>query len=62
MKTYHVYGTVTAGKYLGTVEAESEEEAIAKGWELETVYVSVCHQCARDISDPEITDISVNES
>lgn len=54
MAKYRVYGIVTAGKYLGEVEADSEEEAINKGVDLDTCYVSVCHQCSRDIGDPQI--------
>jgi len=58
--TYHVYGTVVASKYLGTVEADSEEEAKEKGQELPAMYVSVCHQCAREVEDPEISDVTVS--
>ena len=48
---------VVASKYLGTVEAETEEEAEDKGLELGTCHVSVCHQCAVQVEDPEITEV-----
>jgi hypothetical protein len=48
-----------AGKYLGEVEADSEDEAKEKAWELDTCYVSFCHQCADQAEDPEITEVSV---
>ena len=57
MKKWYVSGTVVAGKFLGEVEAETEKEAIEKGWEL--AHVSVCHQCAAEVQDPEIDDIAV---
>ena len=58
-KKWDCYATITAGKYLGEVEAETEEEAIEKAENLESCYVSVCHQCSSDVSDPNITDITV---
>lgn len=58
MPKYRLYATVTGGKYLGEVEAENEEEAIRKGFEGEEAWVNVCHQCARQISDPEVTEIT----
>jgi hypothetical protein len=59
---FKIYGIVTGSKYIGEVEAESKEEAIEKAWELEELYVSVCHQCVKEIEDPEIRDIQVEES
>jgi hypothetical protein len=59
MARYRVYGTVTASKYLGEVEASSEEEAEKKAWAMDVASVSVCHQCSRDVSDPEISEITV---
>lgn len=60
-KKWDVYGTVTGGKYLGQVEADSEEEALAivesgKGPALD---VSFCHQCAKECENAEITDFTV---
>ncbi len=65
MKTYRVFGTITAGKYLGTVRANNEIEALEKAEndkdiENET-YVSICHQCSNECDDPQITELSVQE-
>lgn len=61
MKTYHVYGKVVATKYLGTVQAESEEEAKEKGVNLETASVFLCHHCSSQCEDPEIYEVEVDE-
>jgi hypothetical protein len=57
MAKWTIYGAVRASKYVGQVEAETEEEAIEKGWKLDTVGCSVCHQCADEIEDPEIEQL-----
>ena len=59
MSKYRAYGVVTGGKYLGEVEADSKEEAISKAGELDTCYVSICHQCSSEIDDPDIHEIQV---
>lgn len=59
MAKYAVYGAVTATKYIGTVEAETEEEAIKLGWKHDNCYVSVCHQCADHVEDPDIQSLIV---
>lgn len=59
MPKWDVYGTVVAGTYVGEVEAETEEEATEKGWALHPG-VSVCYHRAEHVSDPEVTEISVN--
>ena len=59
MKKYRVHGVVTGGKYLGEVEAENEKQAKEKGFDLESNYVSLCHQCAGEVEDPEIHEIIV---
>ena len=61
MPKYSLYGKVFASKYLGEVEAETKEEAIEKGYELDSCFVSVCHQCAKEIEDPEIDEIEAEE-
>lgn len=60
-KTYHVYATVIGGKYIGTVEVENAEEAEELGWDHPNACAVLCHQCAREISDPEIDKIEVEE-
>lgn len=47
-----VTGAVSASTYVGEFEAKTGEEAIEKAWR--RADVSVCHQCARGISDPEV--------
>ena len=59
MARYRAYGVVYGGKYLGTVEADSKEEAINKAQELDSCYVSICHQCADEIDDPQIDRVQV---
>jgi hypothetical protein len=62
MKKYQCYGRVVGSKFLGEVEAGSAAEAIEKAFDLPGAqHISICHQCAREIEDPEITDITVNE-
>ncbi len=61
MTKYHIYGTVTGSKYLGTVEADSTGEAEEKAWEELDCSVSVCYHCANDVVDPEITAVVANE-
>ncbi len=61
MATYHCYGAVVGTKYLGEVEAKSEEEAIEKAFELDTCFVSLCHQCSSETEDPEIQEITVEK-
>jgi hypothetical protein len=58
MPLYRVVGTVTASKYLGEFEADSEEEAIEMALNSEEAYVSMCHQCSSNCEDPEIHEAS----
>lgn len=53
------YGTVKGGKYLGQVEADSEEQAKSAAANLDSCWVSLCHQCSAECEDPEIVEISV---
>lgn len=55
--TYALTAKVVGTKFLGRVEADSPEEAIAKGYELDSCHVSVCFECSREVEDPEITEI-----
>lgn len=52
---YNVGGAVHASTYIGEIEADSPEQAIEKAYE--QAHVSVCHQCARDIQDPEVANL-----
>lgn len=56
MSRYSVVGHVSASKWLGYFEANSPEEAVEMALDSQDAHVSVCHQCADEISDPEIED------
>lgn len=57
MARFRIHGIVSGSKYLGEIEADNKEEAIEKGFELDACYVSMCHQCSREIEDPEVREI-----
>lgn len=59
MPKYRVYGVITATKYLGEFEAENEEQA--EEMASKVAYVSICHQCSREIEGPEISEIIVDK-
>lgn len=61
MPKYRAYAVVHSSKYLGEFEAASREEAEQMAWESDEAYVSLCHQCAREINDPDIVDIELEE-
>ena len=54
---WDIYGAVSGTKYIGQVEAESEEEAVEKGCELDGCCVCLCHVCASECQDPEIQEV-----
>ena len=56
MSKWNVYAIITGSKYLGEFEAETQEEAQDKAAESPDAYVSICHQCAKDIDDPQISE------
>ena len=58
MAKWDVYGKVSATKYLGQYEAETAERAEEMAMEANG-HVSVCHQCANEVSDPEIHECIV---
>jgi hypothetical protein len=55
---WHLHAVVAGGKYLGEVEADTEQEAIDKGWELDSAGVDLCHQCSSECEDGEIQSIA----
>lgn len=61
LKKWSINAAVHGSKHLGVVEAATMEEAIAKGWELDTAYSSMCHQCGNECQDPEIADVTADE-
>lgn len=60
-KKWNVHGAVHASKFIGTFEADTKEEAEAMAWDSEASCVSVCHQCADDIEDPEVVRLITEE-
>ena len=60
MPIYRCTATVTGSKYLGEVNADSMEQAIERANALaEDIGVSLCHHCAEECEDPEITNVAV---
>jgi hypothetical protein len=52
MKKWRVGGGIAASTYVGEFEAATWQEAIEAAYKV--AGVSVCHECAKHISDPEI--------
>ena len=61
MKTWSVHGQVSAGRFVGTVEAETKEEAEKAAWKELDMGVYLCHQCADQAEDAAVTEIVVEE-
>lgn len=59
MPKFIVTGSVIATTYIGEYEAETKEEAEEMAWN--DAGVSVCHQCARDVEEPEINELYIEE-
>lgn len=57
---YLVYGKVVGTKWMGTVEAENEKEAMKLANELDS-HVSICHQCADEVDSLEVDEIFVEK-
>ena len=57
---YSVYGKVVGSKFLGTFEASSSEEAEQKALDANG-HVSLCHHCAGECEDAEITECVVEQ-
>lgn len=56
---FRVYGNIRSSKYIGEYEADTKEQAEEMAWE--DAHVSVCHQCSREVEDPDIDDLVVEE-
>lgn len=63
---FDVYAQTVASKYLGQIEADSKETALALADEdsdmTGALYFSICHQCAEefDLGDPDFV-VEVSE-
>jgi hypothetical protein len=60
MPKYRGYGMVEGSKYLGVVEAKDELEALKKF--RKGASVTLCHACADECEDGEVTEIQIVES
>lgn len=58
MPKFRCYAAVTGSKYLGEFEAATKEEAEEMAAESDEAYASLCHQCARQIEDPEVVSVT----
>jgi len=58
-KKWHAYAHVEGGQYVGEFMAETKEET--EEMAAHKAGVSLCHQCARQVSDIEVTSITVEE-
>lgn len=55
-----VTGAIYAGKYIGTVEADTKEEAEKLAWKLPGCGVSLCHACTDECENPEIVELIID--
>lgn len=53
MPKYRVYGLMMCSKYLGEIEADSQDEAVEIAENSDENHVSLCHQCSRDLDIPD---------
>lgn len=61
-KKYTVIGVIIGNRHLGYVYAKNHAEACIKAEEkFSRESCSVCHQCSREIEDPEIDRLIVDE-
>lgn len=61
MPKFRAYAKVVGSKYLGVFEAENKEQAEQMALESDEAYISVCHQCIREIDNPEVTEVELEE-
>jgi hypothetical protein len=62
MKKFRVYAMIYVCKEIATIEAESKEEAIKKGWGHENCEVgSLCWQCSNEYELEEIDEVNAEE-
>jgi hypothetical protein len=59
-KKYSVHASVAGSKYLGVFEAENEEAAIELALRSDAAYIALCHQCAGECEDGEVTNLTAS--
>ena len=52
---------IAASKYIGVFESENAKSAIEKAEERGDYYVSICHQCAREIEIGDVYEFDADE-
>ncbi len=61
LKLFRVCGVVTGSKYLGEFRAKTAEEAVEMALDSDAAYVGLCHQCAEECEDPEVSSATADE-
>jgi hypothetical protein len=61
LKKWACYGVVTGGKYLGEFEAATEAEAVEMAELSDAASPTLCHQCASECEDPQVSEVTATE-
>ena len=61
LKTFDVNASIIGGKYLGQFKAKNKKEAIELALNSSKAYISLCHQCCKECSDPQIDKLFADE-
>lgn len=59
MPRYSVSGAVHGSTWIGEYDANTPEEAIELAYN--DAGISLCHECARSVSDPEVCDLTAED-
>lgn len=59
MPRYSVTGAVHASTYIGEYDANTPYEAIELAYN--DAGISLCHECARSVSDPEVCELTAED-
>lgn len=59
MPRYSVTGAVHASTYIGEYDANTPYEAIDRAYR--DAGVRLCHECSRDVSDPEVCELTAED-
>ncbi|MCP4262776.1 MAG: hypothetical protein GY774_35505 [Planctomycetes bacterium] len=66
MAQWTIYGTYTASKVVGVIEAETKEDAIEIAWADDGVsnesHVNLCHACASEIELGDVYEYDAEEA
>lgn len=59
VRTWSVYAAIAGSKYLGEAKAATAEAAIEAAYNLDAASISLCHVCADEVEDPEVSHVTV---